>query len=42
MYTYDRFMLMYSRNQHNIIIILQIKINKFFFFKKRNDQTRKL
>ena len=27
MYTCDWFMLMYGRNQHNIVIILQLKIN---------------
>ena len=35
MYTYGWFMLMYSRNQHNIITILQLKIIKLK--RKRND-----
>ena len=28
MYTYGCFMLMYGRNQHNTVIILQLRINK--------------
>ena len=28
MYIYGSSMLMYGRNQHNIVIILQLKINK--------------
>ena len=28
MYTYGWFMLMYGRNHHNIVIILQLKIKK--------------
>ena len=32
--TYGRFILMYGKNHHNIVIILQLKLKKIFF--KRN------
>ena len=32
--TYGRFILMYGKNHHNIVIILQLKLKKNFF--KRN------
>jgi len=36
LYTYGRSMLIYGRNQHNIVIILQLKI----IFKKRNKKRK--
>ena len=41
MYIYSEFMLMYGRNQTNIVkqIILQLKINKFFKRRLSQKQT---
>ena len=36
MYNYDWSMLMYGRNQHNTVIILQLKINKL---RKKREGT---